>query len=400
MRCTSLSLERLFSVKFRAILLCMEITRTTLVKIDLPVDIAQALVKAWSAACNAVSAVAFANGCLSNALVLHKLTYALVRNEFGLSAQVAASCIRVVAGKYVGARTTKTKLQKPVYFRNQAVVLQGGERGRDVGFKSNGVSLTTLNGRVKGIAFRGAPALTEYLESWQFGDARLFVRKGKVYLSASFKREVEAVVTPNDAVIGVDRGINVLAVVTDGKRQAFYGGGHVKHVHDRYRKVRASLQRKKAQTNTRSIRRVLKRLSGKEARFQKDVNHVTSKRIIEFAQATGCPTIAVEALQGIRDRSAKMRKAQRRAVNGWAFYQLETFLTYKAETRGFAVIDIDPAYTSQGCSRCGHIERANRVGHRFLCKACGYQLHADLNASRNIRLRGILARQALNEDGL
>lgn len=80
------------------------------------------------------------------------------------------------------------------------------------------------------------------------------------------------------------------------------------------------------------------------------------------------------------------------------FYELEQFIRYKADTFGMEVIGIDPKYTSQGCSGCGHTEKANRYQHRFLCKACGYELHADLNASRNTRLRGVLARQVLGED--
>lgn len=53
----------------------------------------------------------------------------------------------------------------------------------------------------------------------------------------------------------------------------------------------------------------------------------------------------------------------------------------------------------KGCSRCGYVDAGNRNRHDFTCKACGYRLHADLNASRNVRLRGILARQALCQDG-
>ncbi len=45
---------------------------------------------------------------------------------------------------------------------------------------------------------------------------------------------------------------------------------------------------------------------------------------------------------------------------------------------------IDPRYTSQKCSKCGHIERANRTGSIFKCKKCKYELHSDLNASINI----------------
>ena len=58
------------------------------------------------------------------------------------------------------------------------------------------------------------------------------------------------------------------------------------------------------------------------------------------------------------------------------------------------------AYTSQGCSICSYTDRTNRNHLNFTCRAFGYKLHSDLIASRNIHLRGILARQALCEYGL
>lgn len=376
----------------------MEITRTTRLKLDLSLETAQRTVSAWTDACNYISRVAFDAGCVSNAVRLHDLTYAEVRIRFGLSAQVTQNAIRHVAAKYASARTTKKILKQPVVFRQCAVALQGGERGRDFSFTGKGFSVWTLDGRIKAIPFHGEPRLASYFEGWKLGDARLFVRKGQVYLSVSFKREVKAIKKPNDAVVGVDRGIKVLATVTDGKqRQRFFGGGHTNHVRNRYAKVRASLQRKKAQTGSRSVRRVLKRLSGRERRFMRNANHVISRRIVEFAKDTGNPTIAVEDLGGIRN-GRKLRKEQRTDLNRWAFYELESFIRYKAESFGMDVIGVDPKHTSQGCSRCGHTEHANRHKLRFLCKACGYELNAELNASRNIRLRGILARQALSQD--
>ena len=375
-----------------------EITRTTQLKIGLPYEVANTLIVRWTDACNWISEVAFQTGSISNAVRLHQLTYDSVRVNFHLPAQIAASAVRVVASKYAAARTSKRMLKKPVFFRRQAVMLQGGERGRDFRFAPNGLSISTLEGRAKQIVFQGEPKVAEYLEQWQLGDGRLYTRKGKVYLGVSFKRSVPDIEKPNDAVVGVDRGITRIAVVTDGKQQRFFGGGHTKHIRDRYRYTRASLQTKKSQRNTRSIRRVLKRLSGRERRFQRDANHVVSKRIVQFAHATGNPTIAIEKLDGIRDRSGKLRKEQRRDVNGWAFYQLEQFLRYKAAWHGFEVIEVDPRHTSQGCSRCGYIHKTNRNGHRFSCGACSYTLDADLNASRNVRLRGLLTRQVLGED--
>jgi putative transposase len=378
----------------------MEIIRIISLKIFLSLDIAQRTVQQWTHACNFISKIAFKQGCLSNAVQLHDLTYETLRASTDLSAQVVQSAIRVVASKYATARTQKRTLMKPVFFRQQAVMLQGGEKGRDFSFTRHGLSVWTVDGRQKPLYFKSSPHFDEYLTEWKLGDACLFIRKNNVYLNVSFKREVDDIEKPNGAVIGVDRGINYLAVVTDGKRQRFFAGGYIKHVRQRYDNIRASLQRRKAQKPTRSVRRVLKRLSGRKARFMRDVNHQVSKAIVEFAHKTGNPTIAIEHLDGIREQAQRIRKQQRKEINSWAFGQLQDFITYKAEIHGFEVLEIDPRNTSKGCSCCGHIEPANRHRHVFSCKACGYTLHADLNASRNIRLRGLLARQALGGDGL
>lgn len=378
----------------------MEIVRTAKVRIDLDIDLALRTIQTWNEACNYISRVCFENIQIAhNTLKVNNLVYNDVRALFGLSAQVTQNAIRQVSAKYQSAKSTKINLKRPIYFKaRNAVALQGGERGRDFGFRQDGISIWTIDGRVKNVTFHGSPMLTTHLQDWNLGDARMFVSKGKVFLSVSFSKEVEQVTKPNNAVIGVDRGINYLAVTTDGQRSQFFGGTRVKHIRDRYKKTRSSLQRKKATKNTRSIRRVLKRLSGKEARFMRDTNHVISRRIIDFAKQTGNPTIAIEKLDGIRN--APRRKEQNADANAWAFYQLEQFLQYKAVNIGFDIIEVDPRYTSQGCSRCGHAQKSNRHGHQFVCKACNYSLHADLNAARNIKLRGILIRQELDQDGL
>jgi len=376
----------------------MDIIRATKIKINLDRQTAIDTIRAWNDACNFASKVAFDNGNILNPVKLHKLIYHQVKADYGLSAQVTGSLFRFVTSKYKAMRTAKKMPKKPIHFKNAAVVLQGGARERDFGFKKTGLSIWTTAGRIKGVTFQGEPKLQEYLADWQLGDARLHVSRRGVFLSVTFKKEVAEISKPNDAVIGIDRGINNLAVVTDGKRSLFFGGGQTKHVRGRYQKTRSSLQRKKAQKNTRSIRRVLKRQSGKQARFTKNTNHVISKRIIEFAKETGDPMIALEDLKGIR-KGRKLRKAFRTDLNQWAFYQLDEFISYKARSEGFEVIKIDPKHTSQGCSVCGFVAKSNRKRHNFKCGACGYSANSDLNAARNIRLRGIIARQDLVGDG-
>jgi len=78
-------------------------------------------------------------------------------------------------------------------------------------------------------------------------------------------------------------------------------------------------------------------------------------------------------------------------LNSWAFFQLRTFIAYKAVMASVRVVLVNPAYTSQTCSHCGHCEKANRKSQsKFLCVQCGYACHADLNAAVNIRRAAVI----------
>ncbi|MDD3566121.1 MAG: transposase [Methanothrix sp.] len=68
---------------------------------------------------------------------------------------------------------------------------------------------------------------------------------------------------------------------------------------------------------------------------------------------------------------------------------MEQFIRYKAEALRKHTLLVDARYTSQKCSECGHIYKRNRNGSSFRCRKCGFELHADLNASRNIAQAGI-----------
>ena len=61
------------------------------------------------------------------------------------------------------------------------------------------------------------------------------------------------------------------------------------------------------------------------------------------------------------------------------------------------LVMVDSAYTSQSCSMCGHVEVGNRrTRDEFKCLLCGFEIDADVNASRNIVLRGV---EKLWDDG-
>lgn len=109
--------------------------------------------------------------------------------------------------------------------------------------------------------------------------------------------------------------------------------------------------------------------------------------IVTTAERTGSG-IALEDLTGIRSR-VRLRKDQRTTLHSWSFHQLASFVEYKAQRAGVPLVYVDPAYTSQQCSDCGHIDRRNRQSQAtFACRSCGALMHADDNASHNIGRKG------------
>jgi putative transposase len=191
--------------------------------------------------------------------------------------------------------------------------------------------------------------------------------------------------TDTDDFLGVDLAIIQVATTCDGEFLNHSTGpkhSHVNQVRARHSRFRAKLQTK----GTKSAKRLLKKRSGRERRFSKDVNHCLSKAIVSTAKGTG-RGIALEDLTHIRSR-VNGSKRQRRVLHWWSFFQLRAFTTYKAALSGVRVISVNPAYTSQTCSACGHCDKANRKSQsRFVCTSCGYACHADVNVAVNIGSR-------------
>ena len=176
----------------------------------------------------------------------------------------------------------------------------------------------------------------------------------------------------SNKILGIDRGCKHVAVCSDN---TFFSSKHLINVKSRYHYLRKRLQSK----GTKSSKKLLKKISGREHRFVQDVNHCISKKIVNML----FDTFVFEKLH--IKRKKEQGKRFNSILNGWSYFQLEQFVAYKAALAGKQVAYVDARYTSQKCSRCGHVARSNRVSQAsFRCKVCGFRLHADLNASRNI----------------
>ncbi len=138
--------------------------------------------------------------------------------------------------------------------------------------------------------------------------------------------------------------------------------------------------------NTKSSCRRLRQIGRKHHRFQKNVNHCISKALVQKAVESR-KALVLEDLQGIRQR-ATFGREQRRRLGNWGFFQLATFIMYKARLAGVQVLFVDPRNTSRTCNRCGYCDKRNRTSQsRFSCLQCVHVAVADVNAAHNIRDR-------------
>lgn len=339
-------------------------------------------VERFNTACSWLAEQAFA-ARLSNKVKLQQLHYYTLRDKFELSAQMAAICIR-----HVGATYSRDKDKLPKVRKHAAMPYDS----RILSFKGvDRVSLLTLTGRVI------VPFIMGRYQAERFADAKgqcaLVLRKdGRWFLLITVTLP-DGTKTPATDFIGVDFGITNIATTSDGEA---FSGAEVEQVRQKHHALRQTLQHKatkqsQAGQRPRSVRRLLRRKSGQEARFRSHTNHVISKKLVASAIGTQ-RGIALENLEGIRVRIEKrFRRSQRAKVSGWSFFQLRQFITYKAQLSGVSLALVDPRNTSRTCAECGHCAKENRKSQaEFECVNCHHQDHADINAAINISRRALV----------
>ena len=327
-------------------------------------------------ACNQILEVAKRENCW-NTTKLHHLVYKRVREATGLKANHVCQAIRRVIGN--------AKAVKQIHkFRPTSISLDV----RTFVYKeeTQSVGVTLMCGRVEFKLSIGGYQIA-LLRGQTPTSATLNKTKQGQYL-INFVVDIPTQPTgKTPKVIGVDLGRRDIATTSTGKS---WNGKQIQSVRDRYSKVRSSVQSKR----TRSSRRLLRRLCGKERKFQEWLNHNISKQLVQDALTINA-ALAFEDLTNIRESlNQKPRsKVERRRTNNWAFYQLRLFVGYKANIAGVPVVFVPPAYTSQTCSRCHHVHpikgKSYRNGKVFKCGHCGFEHDADMNAANNIAALGV-----------
>lgn len=346
---------------------------TTNIKLDCTLEQHQKLLEtlvACNQACNYISVFAFENKIFGQ-FNLHKSIYYVIKEKFNLSAQMAIRSIAKVSNAYKGSKKVciKFKEYSAQPFDNRIFRFMEGDF----------ISITVLGGREK-INFKCGDNQRKLIKT-QRGEVDLLYINKRFYIACVYDVDEEQTQSP-EGILGIDLGVVNIAVDSEG---TFYSGRDTEIYRKKMLNRRKNLQKK----GTKAAKRKLKTISKKQNRFQRDKNHCISKSIIEKAKRLHY-SIKLEDLQGIRE-SVKAKKSTRSKIANWGFYQLRSFIDYKAKLQGIKLEFVDPKNTSRTCPRCSYIHKSNRkTQSTFKCKQCGFEANADLVASWNIRDKAVV----------
>lgn len=209
---------------------------------------------------------------------------------------------------------------------------------------------------------------------------------------------------PTGEAVGLDLGVRRLVSLSTGER--IEGPRASRAASPAIRRAQRKIARRRRGSRRRAKAAAqLARQREREANRRRDCAHKLSRALAEHFALIGVEALAVRNMM----RSAKgtlaepgTNVAQKRALTrsiadaGWA--QLLSFIAYKVEEAGGRLVEVDPAYTSQTCSRCGAVNARSRRGAGFACLACGHTDDADVNAAKMILSRA-LAQEGIEGPG-
>ena len=364
-----------------------------------------------------ISELAFNEGKPLSAIELHRACYQNIKGT--LNSQMTITVFRFVAGSYASAmsnykkRITKEAKRKKKHltkgwnykpkiiksvdvcqFKKPTAMFLVGRKGRDASFRKDGtLSIWTVAGR-KHIAYDVPNVFVErFAQATEVNSITVIDRNGKLYGRVSLTLEVPE--PQGISPVGIDLNeTNALVAVDSDDRELFITGHRTKVLNKRTAHTVGRLQaklatRKANHQDTKSVRKVMKRLGRKRSNRTKDFACVTAKTLCEWAPKDAVLVFEdLQMSQPVKGLTRGVRLRQRLAL--WQHAAIREAVTNRAELTGLAIAKVNPAYTSQIHHHCGLLGKRKR--HDFYCPHCNVHEHADVNAGFNIRNKFVQSR--------
>jgi len=203
-------------------------------------------------------------------------------------------------------------------------------------------------------------------------DSSIQVVDNEFYMLLTYKQPDKVSETISDKVMGIDIGINrPVTYYIDGEKhqpQQMNIGLKIQHDRMKFYKHRKSLQESikysKGGHGRNRKTQSLNDLREKESNWSKTINHTITREVIRIAQQYNVGTIKMEDLTGITTNSKDY------FLKSWAYFQLQTYIEYKAKELGINILWVDPKDTSNTCPTCkvsNPLNRNDKDKTKFRC---------------------------------
>ena len=225
----------------------------------------------------------------------------------------------------------------------------------------------------------------------EFKSGRIRYECGNWYAYIAYEVQAEASLPHAIKEVGIDRNVNAdgWAVLSDGTK---HPGPDLEKKTARRKRYQRKMARQVKGSNRRKLTKVRLQKAFSAERFARlNWAHHVSKSIASEYDVAYVEKLNIRGMtksaKGTREkpgRNVKAKAGLNRKILASAWGTLELCLNYKMEVR-----HVHPAYTSQTCHKCGHVDKDNRNRADFKCTACGHTDDADVNAASNILAFGI-----------
>ena len=206
---------------------------------------------------------------------------------------------------------------------------------------------------------------------------------GKWWVTFSCENVPETILPENPLPVGIDVGIKTFATLSDEVviENPKFLKKSAKRIAQAQRKL--ELQKKGSPERDRA-KKIVAKVHERVAFKRTDFAHKESRKIVNQYGRIFVEDITINEMNSHRCLNRSIRDA--------AWSQFFFFLSYKAESAGREFRKINPAYTSQTCSSCGHRQKMPLSERTYSCPCCGMEKDRDHNASLNILRLGLESR--------